>query len=142
MITHKRNLSKRIIGTVIDYVLYGSFFYLYVDHFGYENAEGGKTVEGLLAFPVFIVWFSYFVIVESIYGATLGHCLFYLKVVTDRYTRISITHSLKRHFLDPIDIFIFGIPGLIAINSSDKHQRLGDMWAKTFVVDGRDLLTK
>jgi uncharacterized RDD family membrane protein YckC len=40
--------------------------------------------------------------------------------------------------LDPIDILFYGIPAIIAIKNSDKHQRLGDMWAKTIVVDIKD----
>ena len=40
--------------------------------------------------------------------------------------------------LDPIDILIYGIPAIIAIKNSDKNQRIGDMWAKTIVVDMDD----
>ena len=43
--------------------------------------------------------------------------------------------AFKRHLVDPIDFLIWGLSAAIAIKNSDKHQRLGDMWAKTIVVD-------
>ncbi|WP_394335734.1 RDD family protein [Flavobacterium cyanobacteriorum] len=42
--------------------------------------------------------------------------------------------SLKRHVLDPVDMFPFGLIAIITIKNTDKHQRLGDLWAKTIVV--------
>lgn len=94
---------------------------------GHENDEGGKTVSGLLTLPIFFVWYIYFVIIEAAYGATLGHQGFNLKVLKINRSSISLTHALKRHLLDPIDILFYGIPAIIAIKNSDKHQRIGDM---------------
>jgi len=105
---------------------------------GHDNDEGGKTVNGLLALPIPTVWFIYFVVIEAINGATLGHQGLDLKVLTVDRNEIEFTQALKRHLLDPIDIFIYGIPAIIAIKNSDRHQRLGDMWAKTIVVDKKD----
>ena len=51
---------------------------------------------------------------------------------------IEWTQALKRHLLDPIDILFYGIPAIITVKNSGKHQRLGDMWAKTIVVDIKD----
>lgn len=137
-LVYKTNLKKRIIATLVDYTIYLLFFFFYVNYFGHDNDEGGKTVDGLLALPVFIVWFIYFVIVEAINGATLGHSGVYLKVFTIDRAEIGFSQAFRRHLLDPIDILMYGIPALIAIKSSDKHQRLGDMWAKTIVVDTKD----
>ena len=135
---YKTNLKKRIIATLVDYTIYLLFFIFYVSYFGHDNNEGGKTVDGVMALPVFLVWFVYFVVVEAINGATLGHKGVYLKVVTIDRRSIGFGQALKRHLLDPVDILIWGIPALISIKNSDKHQRLGDMWAKTIVVDTKD----
>lgn len=132
---YKPNLKKRILATVIDYGLYLLVFYAYILFLGHENEEGGQSVEGLLALPLILLWVVYFVILEAINGATLGHQIFQLKVLTLQRTNIGISHSLKRHLLDCIDILFYGIPAIIAINVSDKHQRLGDMLANTIVVD-------
>lgn len=134
----KTNLKKRIYATLLDYGLYIFLLYNYVMFFGHENDEGGQTVEGLLALPIFIAWFVYFVVIEALYGATFGHQSFNLKVQTLNRKDIAFNQALKRRLLDPIDILFYGIPAIIAIKNSDKHQRIGDMWAKTIVIDTTD----
>ena len=134
----KTNLKKRIIATLLDYTLFSLATFIYIMLAGHDNNEGGKTVNGLLALIIPTVWFIYFVVIEAINGATLGHQGLYLKVLTVDRNEIEFTQALKRHLLDPIDIFIYGIPAIIAIKNSDRHQRLGDMWAKTIVVDKKD----
>jgi uncharacterized RDD family membrane protein YckC len=135
---YKTNLKKRIIATLLDYTLFLLPTYMYIMVFGVYNEEGGKTVSGLMALPIPIVWFMYFVIVEALYGGTLSHQGLNLKVLTLDQREIEWTHALKRHLLDPIDILLYGIPAIFAIKNSEKHQRLGDMWAKTIVVDIKD----
>lgn len=135
---YKPNLKKRILATVIDYGLYLLVFYAYILFFGHENEEGGQSVEGLLTLPLFLLWFLYFVVLEAINGATLGYQIFQLKVLTTERSTIGFSHAFKRHLLDCIDILFYGIPAIIAIKSSDKHQRIGDMLANTIVVDLSD----
>lgn len=134
----KKNLKKRILATLFDYGLYFLSFYVYALFVGDDNGKGGYTVNGLLTLPVFLVWFIYFVVIEAYAGATLAHQGYNLKVLTLKREDIDFTHALKRHLLDPIDILIYGIPALLAINNTDKHQRLGDLWANTLVVDTTD----
>lgn len=62
----------------------------------------------------------------------------FLQVVTLNRKRIGWKEAAKRHLLDPIDIALYGIPGIIAIKNSDKKQRIGDMWAGTIVVNLKD----
>ncbi|HTM66436.1 MAG TPA: RDD family protein [Flavipsychrobacter sp.] len=135
---YKTNLKKRIIATLLDYAIIFLFTDIYLELFGHNNPDGSRSVNGLLGLPVFAVWFIYFVVIEACYGATLAHQGLYLKVLTIDRKEIEWTQALKRHLLDPIDIFFYGIPAIIAIRNSDKHQRLGDMWAKTIVVDTKD----
>jgi uncharacterized RDD family membrane protein YckC len=134
----KTNLKKRIIATLLDYALFSLATFIYIMLAGHDNDEGGKTVNGLLALAIPTAWFIYFVVIEALHGATLGHQGLDLKVLTVDRNEIEFTQALKRHLLDPIDIFIYGIPAIIAIKNSDRHQRLGDMWAKTIVVDKKD----
>jgi uncharacterized RDD family membrane protein YckC len=135
---YKTNLKKRIFATLLDYALLLIPMYFYIMFFGNDNDEGGKTVDGLLALPIPICWFLYFVVVEAFYGATFSHQAFNLKALTIDRKEISFVQALKRRLLDPIDILFYGIPAIIAIKNSDKHQRLGDMWAKTIIVDTND----
>lgn len=138
ILKYKANLTKRIIATLIDYGIYFLIFSVYIAFFGTDNLEGGKTVSGFLALPLTILWFLYFVVIERLNGATLGHHCLDLKVVTLNRRDISFVQALKRHLLDPLDILFYGIPAIIAIKNSEKHQRIGDMWAQTIVVNTKD----
>ena len=135
---YKTNLKKRIIATLVDYTLFLLPTFMYIMVFGNNNAEGGKSVNGLKALPIPIAWFIYFVVIEGVYGGTLAHQALNLKILTIDRKEIEWIHALKRHLLDPFDILFYGIPAIIAIKNSDKHQRLGDMWAKTIIVDIKD----
>lgn len=132
----KSNLIKRVLATLVDYGLFYLIIYTYLMFFGEPTPDGGQEVTGLLTLPVIIFWFFYFVFQEGFYSssATPGHQLFYLKVVQLNGREIDVKHSLKRHLLDPIDLFFFGIPAIIAIQSTERNQRLGDLWAGTTVI--------
>jgi uncharacterized RDD family membrane protein YckC len=132
---YKTNLKKRYFASLIDYVIVFTLTFFYIDYFGTPNNDGGKTVHGIMTLPIFIFWFIYFVVFETYFGGTIFHLAFNLKVLTLDRRQITFIQSLKRHLIDPIDFFIWGLPAAIAIKNSDKHQRLGDMWAKTVVVD-------
>ena len=134
----KPNLKKRILATLLDYGLFLLGIIVYISYFGEPNNDGGMGVEGLKTLPIIITWFLYFVVIESVNGATLGHNMMSLEVLTINRKPISFTHAIKRHLLDPIDLSFCGITAIIAIKNSDNHQRIGDMWAKTIVVDMND----
>lgn len=137
-LVHKTNFKKRFFASLIDYALIFGLTYIYIDNFGTANEEGVKTVTNLMVLPIPIVWTIYFVVIESIYGGTLCHLAFNLKVLNIDRREIDFMQSLKRHLVDPIDFYILGLPAIIAIRKSDKHQRLGDMWANTVVIDITD----
>lgn len=107
-------------------------------YFGIENKEGGKTVTGFPALLPVVLWFLYFVLIEGHYGATIGHRIFNLRVLNFNRNEISFSQALKRHLLDIMDFIFYGFPAIIVIRNSEKHQRIGDMWAKTIVVDITD----
>lgn len=130
------NLIRRILATLVDYGLFFLILYTYLMFFGEQNEDGAQEVTGILTLPIIIIWYLYFVFLEGFYSssATLGHQLFYLKVVKLNGREIDVKHSLKRHLLDPIDLFFFGIPAIIAIQSTEQNQRLGDLWAGTKIM--------
>lgn len=134
----KSNFLKRILATVIDYSIFIFLFYWYLKYMGAKNEKGGYTVTGFPAIIIPLFWFAYFVLTEAIYGGTPAHLLFRLKVVTVKRNEIYLKHAFKRRVLDLIDILFYGIPAIIAIKYSDKHQRIGDMLAGTIVIDTTD----
>jgi uncharacterized RDD family membrane protein YckC len=112
---------------------------LYIAAFGDNNDEGGKTVTGWFVWPIPIVWFLYFVVVETYNGATPGHDICKLIVVKADAGKISLGDAFKRRIVDFIDIFFYGIPALICICNTPKYQRLGDLFAGTVVVKKSDI---
>ena len=137
---YKKNLPKRILATIIDYLIIFLITYAYIEIFGEINSEGVKAVYNLSALPIIIVWFLYIVVIEAIYGATLAHQAFNLKVLTSKGHEIDFGNVLKRRLLDPIDlIFLFGLPAFIFVSTTERHQRLGDLWADTVIVDITDM---
>ena len=84
-----------------------------------------------------LFWFCWLVIPEAIWGQTVGHYIVGLKVITTEGNKLLFWQALVRRLFDFIDLFVC-IPGLIAlilIHKTKYHQRLGDLLAKTLVVD-------
>ena len=84
---------------------------------------------------------------EQWFGATIGNLLVGLKpisILKNKYilineNKLTFGQSFKRHLLDPIDMFFFGLVGIVTIKNSDKNQRVGDIWAHTIVVKKTDV---
>lgn len=133
----KPNLLKRFIAGLIDYLLVYGFFFAFVYAFGEPNNEGGYSVTGILSLIPFVFWFLIIALTEVFLGATLGNALVGLKPqsLTKSNGELSLSQSIKRHLLDPIDMFPFGLIAIITIKNTDRNQRLGDIWAKTIVTE-------
>lgn len=132
------NLVNRFFATLIDYIIIVCFFVVYAYKYGDPNETGGYTVNGLKSLIPIVFWFAYLIVIESLFNATAGHYLFGLKVVKENGTKIDFVDSLKRHIIDPIDFFFFGIPALICIKNTKLNQRLGDLLAKTIVITDKE----
>ena len=135
---YKTNIKKRIYASILDYGLFFICYLAYLIFFGDHLDEGKYSVSGSATLPIFLFWLIYFVIAEGAFGATLGHQSFNLKVVTLHGEKIGFTQAIKRRFLDPIDFFCFGLIAFLIIRNSEKHQRVGDVLAKTHVIDTTD----
>ena len=138
METQRSSLGNRLFATLIDYLVIGCFFIIYVYKFGEPNNEGGYTVHGLKALVPIGFWFVYLIVIEGIFSATVGHFFMGLKVVKTDNSGIDFVDSIKRHLIDIIDFMPFGIPAMISIKNSTLNQRLGDMWAKTIVINDKE----
>lgn len=128
------NLGQRGFAAFIDYGLYFGLSYFYYYTFGEPNETGGYHMSGFAALLPFFFWFLYFPFIESFGGQTLGKRIVGIQVTKPNGSDITFTDSLKRRLLDWIDISFMGIPALIVIKTTKKHQRLGDLWADTIVI--------
>ena len=143
------NIGRRIIAGIIDYAIIYEFLIIYLFVFGAQEKNGVYSVSGIKSLPPMIFWLTMTVGIEQLIGKTLGNSLVDLKPISIKKNQFStfktanlkptFGQSFKRHLLDPIDMFFFGLVGILTINNSDKNQRLGDMWSKTIVVKTSEL---
>ena len=147
------NIGKRILAGIVDYLIICIFFFIFLLAFGEPDSEGELAVNGLPALVPILFWGIMTIGLEQWFGATLGNSLVGLKPISisksnDNSTfsrtdeKLTFVQSLKRHLLDPIDLFFFGLIGIITIKNTDKNQRLGDIWANTIVVKTSELKKK
>jgi uncharacterized RDD family membrane protein YckC len=142
-------IGKRIIAGLIDYAIIYGFLIIFILIFGEPNETGEYSVNGNKSIVPVLFWAIMTIGIEQLIGETLGNSLVDLKPISMRQninsnfkgsnTKPTFGQSFKRHLLDPIDMFLFGLIGILTIKNSEKNQRLGDMWAKTIVVKTSDL---
>src|SRR5947209_11722213 len=102
--------GKRFASGAIDYLIIVIFFFVYVFTFGERNAAGGKTVTGLPALVPIVFWFCWLVLPEILWGATLGHYVNGLKIVSDEGQKPSFSQALRRRLCDALEIsWCFGL---------------------------------
>ena len=129
-------ILRRALATLIDYTIIWAFFIWFVLTFGEPNEEGGKTVSGGLALIPVLFWFSWLVLVETFFGVTLGHEIMKLKVVSDDGNKLNFGQALKRRLCDVLEIsWCFGLIAFLLVKNTQYNQRLGDILAKTHVLD-------
>ena len=130
------NIGKRILAGLIDYALVLTFFYFFASLVGEPNNEGGYTVTGWpMLIPIFF-WLFMTAGIEQLFGATFGNLTAGLKPISTRgFNReLSFGQSIRRHLFDPIDMFPFGLVGIVIIQKTKKNQRVGDIWGETIVI--------
>src|SRR6266487_2167680 len=140
MILNPASRKKRIFAATVDIAIISVIYFFVVVMFGDKKEDASDTVKfvlsGLPALLLFIGIWGYFVIPEIISGQTLGKSLFDIKVVSVNGDDIDIKQSILRHLCDFIDFAPFAfIVFIIVTGNNDKKQRVGDMLAKTIVIE-------
>lgn len=130
------NIGNRFVAGLVDYIIIFGFSFFLSYLIGEPNNEGGYSLSGLPALIPVIFWLIMTVGLESGFGGTIGNSLVGLKAIplSGEKRKLTFVESFKRHLLDPIDMFFFGLVAIITIKSTEKNQRIGDLWAKTTVV--------
>ena len=140
-------ISVRVIAAIIDSLLVGVLWYYFIEVWGHPDFGGSltsatvgadKVVTGSPAIVLMLLTASYWMIPEWIWGATLGKLMFGLRVRTMAGLRISLGQSFKRNLLRLVDFFPFYLTGFLVAKLTPNHQRLGDLWAQTIVVNRKD----
>lgn len=126
----------RIVAFFIDFFIIFMIGMILGYFFG-EPVEGiGFELHGGPAFLMMLLGFFLWPISEGVWGQTLGKRVVKLKVLTDDYEPIEIVAAIGRYFFGFLDCaFLIGI---IIAATNDKNKRIGDLVAKTIVVQLKD----
>lgn len=130
------NIRRRFLAAFIDYGIINTKCYLIITVFGTPDENGNFHLSGWPALIPLLIWAFWTIGLEQYFGATLGNSIVNLKPISLYNSRLRLTfsQSLKRHLLDPIDMFFFGLIAYLIIKNTEKNQRLGDLWANTTVI--------
>jgi len=132
-------LARRVMAALLDYALFFGIVFAYLMVFGSPNEEGGLEVNGFRhMFALFVIWALYFPVIEGTFGFTAFKGLLDLRVVQERRKDFGVAVSFRRHLLDFIDFFLFGIVAILLVKTTDDHKRLGDRFAHSHVVLDKD----
>ena len=137
--------TKRWLACMIDYVIYYTIVFITIFIFGTKSLlDANDTTRYLNGFPFFLAmvlpWVFFFPGIETLNnGKTLGKALFGIRTVKEDGSRINFGESFLKHFFDWVDYLPFlGICGLIVASNNSRNQRVGDLVAKTIVVNTRN----
>lgn len=128
--TGKELLLRRWLGAWVDFAVFWGILILGELVLGSELYQRTVWIWVLLAL-------SYFPVFELLSGRTLGKKLTGLIVVDDEGDRPNVAQVVKRtvtRLFEVNPLLLGGLPAAIAVLVTEDHQRLGDLWAETYVV--------
>ncbi len=129
------NVGERISATIIDILIFIAYIYIYflVSYvYGSQNSS--------LVLYMFIIPFALYHPISEIFmnGQSLGKKAIGIKVVKIDGSQPSIGSFIIRWIFRIIDVDLFsGLIAIIVISSNGKGQRIGDIIAKTTVINIR-----
>lgn len=126
-------VGRRAVAILIDSVLLFIVGYAIAYATGRTTSEG-FNIQGGPAFLWLAIVLAYYIVMEKMWGATLGKRAMGLKVVKQGGEPLDWQGSIVRNIMRIIDGFCFYLVGAIAVWVSKNKQRLGDMAANTIVV--------
>jgi uncharacterized RDD family membrane protein YckC len=128
-------LVKRFIAYAIDITILSIITYPYFLYYGIEG-DGGDTytLRGVYYLPPIIVWYLYFVFLETVWKTTVGKRIFSLYIRKTDGTNVKFIDIIKRRIFDFPELFFMPLIAFFVAISTSKNQRVGDLIAKTTVV--------
>jgi uncharacterized RDD family membrane protein YckC len=136
----------RFAATLIDFIIFGVINFIVTALFGTQTASYDSgvsfdaSVTGLPALLLLAFGIAYYLVMETMWGATVGKMVCGLKVVMQDGSKVEFVPVLLRYVLRIVDALPGCIPylvGAIFIWNSPYNQRFGDKIAKTLVVKSR-----
>ena len=136
------SLKDRLAAAIIDgFILYGFYWMLLI---AYRKVAFGEVLgpipasgwHGIIFHGLFLLLsFFYFFVFEAIFYASIGKLACRLSLRDASGEPASLSGVFLRNLLRPIDLILFSIAiGIIVLEKSGWHQRLGDYVGKTVVI--------
>jgi uncharacterized RDD family membrane protein YckC len=137
-------VGPRLFAGIIDILLWLILFAVAAKTFGTTTHPVNGSTTGTyvylsgLPFLLYIgVELVYFIILEWLFGATIGKLLVGVCVVSEKGRRITLKQFITRNTLRAIDAFPYVPPylvGLVFVAADNNKRRLGDKAANTLVI--------
>lgn len=121
---------------LIDFILVVFLMAGYAYFFGEHNSDGSITLNHNYAKTELLIFAHlYFIIQEYFFANTIGKRILKLHVKKTNGEKLRLIDVVLRHCTNTVELFLFPFIALGVGILSKKNQRLGDMIAKTVVVD-------
>lgn len=134
--------TKRWLACIIDYIIYLGLFsfitYCFGDVVIDEDRDRVHQLTGVPGFLAIVLpWFLLLPGIESYNkGQTIGKAIFRIRTVNEDGLPLTFGKAVVRHLFDLIDYLPFlGITGIVVASNNKNKQRIGDLVAKTIVVE-------
>jgi len=142
-------IGSRFIALLVDSLIWGAgllvlglLFALFAPGIEAFSKISAQWTEALVIFILFLLFWGYFTLFEAFWnGRTPGKRVARIRVIQRSGRAIGLLESMARNLIRYIDMQPFPLyaVGLIAVFSTRRHQRLGDLAAGTLVVRDRAL---
>jgi uncharacterized RDD family membrane protein YckC len=132
-----RVTGRRIVATFLDGILLGVLYRLltWMFHANYTADLDFTRLTSRAGLGWLIVVFLYYVLLEGIFGRTVGKALTGIKVISARTGRPpGVFGAIVRTLLRVIDGIGGYFLGFIIVVLNDRRRRLGDMAGNTLVI--------
>ncbi len=129
-------VGRRAVAVIIDAIPLFIVGYLIAAVTG-QTTPDGFNLQGAPAFLWIGIVLAYYIVMEALWGATLGKRAMNLKVVKESGEPVDWQASIVRNIMRIVDFIVFYLIAAIAVWVSKSRQRLGDMAAHTLVVKAR-----
>lgn len=136
--------TKRWLASAIDYFIYVVLFSIITFAFGDvvidEDHDRVHQLTGVAGFLVVVLpWFLLLPGIEFYNkGQTIGKAIFRIRTVEEDGSSLTLGKAVVRHLFDLIDYIPFlGITGIVVASNTKNKQRVGDLVAKTIVVEAK-----
>jgi uncharacterized RDD family membrane protein YckC len=135
---------RRVRALVLDLVVFTILLNVVNLVYGVTQVTAGSPLIGIyttvttVAWPwLSLLWMAYYIVPESLYGASLGKMLLGLCVVRVDGRPLGLGSILSRNVLRFVDVLPgFYLLGGISTLATANSQRVGDRWAGTTVQTG------